>query len=47
MNVVDWCYASPQNHHIFQEIYNLIEDAEVDDEDEDEAMYYPGNLKRY
>ena len=47
MNVVEWCYASPHSPHILQEIYDLIEDAEVDDEDEDEAMYYPGKLIRY
>ena len=47
LNIVDWCSANPHNTDILQQIYDLIEDSEIEDEDEDEAMYYPGKFKRF
>ena len=44
MNIIEWCCANPNNRDILQQIYDLIEDSEIENEDEDEAMYYPGKL---
>ena len=47
MNIIDWCCANPNNRDIFQQIYDLIEDSEIENKDEDEAMYYPGKRVHY
>ena len=47
MNIVEWPCTSSHNSNILQQIYDLIEDTEIEGEDEDEAMYYPGKLGRY
>ena len=47
LSIIEWCCANPNNGEILQQIYDLIEASEIEDEDEDEAMYYPGKLKHY
>jgi nucleoid DNA-binding protein len=44
VNHFEWSCADPYNQKILQAIYDLIEDAEIEDKDEDEMMYYPGKL---
>jgi hypothetical protein len=46
LNVFRWSCDNPHNQKILQAIYDLIEDSEIEDEDEDEMMYYPGKLYR-
>ena len=47
LNVFGWSCDDPHNQKILDAIYDLIEDSEIEDEDEDEMMYYPGKLCRY
>jgi nucleoid DNA-binding protein len=42
LNVFRWTCDDPHNQKILDAIYDLIEDSEIEDEDEDEMMYYPG-----
>ena len=44
VNHFEWSCTDPHNQEILQAIYDLIEDAEVENEDEDEIMYYPGKM---
>ena len=47
MNIVEWCCFSPHNRDILQQIYDLLENSEIEDEDENGVRYYPGQLWRY
>jgi DNA-binding protein HU-beta len=47
LNIIEWNCDDPWNRKILQEIYDLIERAELEEEDEDELMYYPGKLTNY
>ena len=46
LNVFDWTDDDPFNTVILQQIYDLIEESEIEDIDEDEGMYYPGKVHR-
>ncbi len=45
VNHFEWSFADSHNQKILQAIYDLIEDSEIENEDEDEIMYYPGKLR--
>jgi nucleoid DNA-binding protein len=47
LNIIEWNCDDPWNRKILQEIYDLIERAELEEEDEDELMYYPGKIVKY
>ena len=42
INYFRWSCDDPHNQKILQAIYELIEDSEIEEEDEDDQMYYPG-----
>jgi len=42
LNIFEWSSGNLVNKAILEQIYELIENAEIEDIDEDESMYYPG-----